>query len=349
MSHAHIICLSLSHHRANVETREKFAVSDSELPRRLDALREGGLEEALILSTCNRVEIYAAAADEQRGFDAIRGVLGTEASELFHHFSSSESVRHLFRVVSGLDSMVVGETEVLGQVKKAYGVAAESGGAARHLHKLFQRAFRVAKEVRTRTNIGRGSVSVGSVAVDLAEKIFGALADRKIVILGAGETSEQTARALLSRGARSIVVSNRRFERAVELAKATNGRAIKFDDRNAELADADIVISSTAAPHPIVTSAQVAAIMRARPDRPLFVIDLAVPRDVEAAINAIDGVYLYDIDALQDIASQSMALRRKELAQCEEIIDAHVVEFSKWLDEPGARGSEPGARRLAIS
>jgi len=249
------------------------------------------------------------------------------------------AIRHLFRVVSGLESMVLGETEILGQVKKAYSLAGGSGATARHLNRLFQRAFNVAKEVRTRTNITRGPVSVGSVAVDLAEKIFGRLSSCRVMILGAGETSELTARALMARGAHGIFVSNRSYDRALLLAEETRGEAIGFDQWHERFDDIDILIASTAAPHAVVTPEKLAHAMRSRGNRPAFIIDLAVPRDVDPAVNNLDGVYLYDIDALRDIAAQSMVIRRQELDECERLIERHVGEFSGWLANGGSRAS----------
>jgi glutamyl-tRNA reductase len=229
-------------------------------------------------------------------------------------------------------------------MKKAYAAASAAGTTAKHLNKLFQRAFNVAKEVRTNTNITRGAVSVGSVAVELAEKIFGRLANCHVMILGAGEMSELTAGALSARGVRSIFVANRSYDRAVALAEKMKGKAVHFDEWPREFHDVDILIGSTAAPHHVLTAAQLAPIMRTRRDRPLFCIDLAVPRDIEPAVNNLEGVYLYDIDALQAIADQSMGIRRQELTVCEQMIERHAVEFSEWLaggwTQAGVRYSE---------
>ncbi|MEO8206286.1 MAG: glutamyl-tRNA reductase, partial [Chthoniobacterales bacterium] len=242
-----------------------------------------------------------------------------------------QSVRHLFRVACGLDSMVVGETEILGQVKQAYASAHGHGATARHLNKLFQHAFRVAKYVRTETRITSGPVSVGSVAVDLAEKIFGQLQGRKVMILGAGDTSERTARSLQSRGVKSIIVSNRTFERAAKLAEEIGGMAIHFENWHNAFPEVDILISSTSAPHPILTREKLAPILKERGNRPLFVIDLAVPRDAEPELNELEGVYLYDIDSLQQIAAQSMAVRQQEVVRCEKMVDEHVTDFLAWM------------------
>jgi glutamyl-tRNA reductase len=220
---------------------------------------------------------------------------------------------------------------VLGQVKKAYQAAQAEGATSRYLNKLFQRAFNVAKEVRSRTNITRGNVSVGSVAVELAERIFGDLSACRVMILGAGEMSELTAGALQSRGVQSIFVANRSHERAVALAGRMGGKAVHFEEWPREFSAIDILIGSTAAPHHVLGRSQLEGVMASRPDRPLFCIDLAVPRDIDPAVNELDGVYLYDIDSLQAIAAQSMEVRKKEIVLCEQLIERHVLDFSGWM------------------
>ena len=333
-----VICLCLNHRTAAVNLREKFAVADADLISAATQLGQiEGIEETVIVSTCNRVEFYAAAERPEIGFDGLHRFLNDRAREhaydpdIFYKFDSPDSIRHLFRVVSGLDSMVLGETEILGQVKKAYSTAVSGGTTSRHLNKFFQRAFNVAKEVRTQTNITRGPVSVGSAAVDLAEKIFGNLGRCKVMMLGAGETIEMTAKALCSRGVTNLMVSNRTYERAHALATELKGQAIPFDQWGNHFQEIDIVISSTAATHSILTRDKVAAIMQSRPERPLFVIDLAVPRDVEPSVNEIEGVYLYDIDSLSAIAKHSMEVRVADLARCEAMIENHVRDFNQWL------------------
>jgi len=328
-----LFCIGLSHHTANVETRERF-LGHAAIDR---TLREvAGCSEVLLLTTCNRTEVYASASSPVPT-ETIANCLLTNGKLLetdvaaFYRYESEQCIQHLFRVTSGLDSMVIGETEILGQVKKAYAVARESGAAGPYLHRLFQRAFRVAKQVRTRTDITRGSVSVGSVAVDLAEKIFGDLSSRKVLLLGAGETSERTARALVSRGVCEIFVSNRSGERAEALAAMVGGKAIAFGQWPMRCAEIDILISSTAANEPFLTPEILAPVLQARLDRPLFMIDLAVPRDIVPDVNKMEGVYLYDIDALQSIAQQSLAMRRQQIAAGEEIIAHHIADFSGWF------------------
>jgi glutamyl-tRNA reductase len=323
-----LFCVGISHRTANVETRERY------LPRRpWESLRtDCGCAEAVMLATCNRVELYAAARDTVTTEQVAHCLARREAppgenGSGFYRYEGEECVRHLFRVVCGLDSIIIGETEILGQVKKAYALARESGSAGPLLHRLFQRAFHVAKQVRSRTEITRGSVSVGSVVVDLAVKIFRDLAERKVLLLGAGEMSERTARALRARGVSDIRVSNRSFERAERLAASVRGRAVAFQRWPNECREIDILISSTAAQELLLTPEILGPMIRERLERPLFIIDAAVPRDVAPEVNEMDGVFLYDIDALQSIAEQSLASRRQQIAPADAIIAEHVADF----------------------
>ena len=339
-----VLCFGLSHKTAHVDVRERFAVGEAHLGEIATQLAQTApLREAVVISTCNRVEYYAAADDSAEGLESVAQFVskraGAAAQEpAFIRLCGLDGIRHLFRVVSGIESMVLGETEILGQVKKSYQAAHSAGATSRNLNKLFQRAFNVAKEVRTKTSITRGPVSVGSVAVDLAEKIFGRLGSCNVMVLGAGETAEMTAKALQSRGAKAIFVSNRTHDRAVALAEMLGGKAIHFDEWHREFESLDIIVGSTGAPHAVVTAAKIAPLMNRRADRPLFCIDLAVPRDFEAAVNELEGVYLYDIDALQGIAEQGMEVRRQELVRCEEMIERHVNEFGQWLAAPHHSG-----------
>jgi len=329
-----IVCAGINHRSATVGIREKYAVGPHELETALALVRRiDGLAGAVIVSTCNRVEYYTASVCPLRVLDGLRGYLqernGGNDAPLYTH-ESPASIRHLFRVASGLDSMVIGETEILGQLKQAYAAATGCGATTRHLNKLFQHAFRVAKQVRSETQITRGSTSVGSVAVDLAGKIFGGLDGRTIMILGAGDVSERTARSLVSRGVGTVIVANRTFDRAARLAEEIGGMAVHFDNWHNAFDNVDILICSTAAPHPIVTREKIEPLLKRRDGRPLFIIDLAVPRDAEAALNELDGVYLYDIDSLEEIVRQSLEVRRAEVVRCEKLIDQHVAEFVGW-------------------
>jgi glutamyl-tRNA reductase len=326
--YSNLFCVGISHRTANVETREQY------LPRRpAEQLREDcGCAETVMLATCNRVELYGESRDtvttEQVAHHLARreAPLGENFSG-FYRYEGAECVRHLFRVACGLDSIVVGETEIFGQVKKAYALARESGSAGPLLRRLFQHAFHVAKQVRSRTEITRGSVSVASVVVDLAVKIFHDLAQRKVLLLGAGEMSERTARVLHARGVSDIRVSNRSFERAARLAASVHGRAVAFQHWPNECSEIDILISSTTAQEALLTPEILGPLIRERLQRPLFIIDAAVPRDVAPEVNEMDGVFLYDIDALQSIAEQSLALRRLQIAPADAIIAEHVAHF----------------------
>jgi glutamyl-tRNA reductase len=323
-----IVAIGLSHHTSPVEVREKFAFADKEIPATLNELRSRGLvTEGVIVSTCNRVELYAVTPVEDRAAletirDHLAGARGHKESlngEVYL-YSEPHSLEHLFRVACGLDSMLLGETEILGQLKKAYELALQHKHTGARLNKAFQRAFNVAKHIRSSTNIQRGSVSVASAAVELAEKIFNSLEEHHVMVIGAGETSEKTARALLSRGAKSLLVSNRSFERAAALAQELGGRAISFDDWTAEFQNIDIVISSTSAPHYILDRAKLEPVMKARRNRPLLLIDIAVPRDIEPEVNFLEAVYLYNIDDLKAIADNYLKQRQEEIAKCEAYI-----------------------------
>lgn len=340
-----IVVLGLSHKTSPVELRERFAFSDAVVPDALRELRDSGLvTEAVLLSTCNRVELYAVTTgvpgsmiSKLRDFLLRhRGVTGA-ASEHWYAHEEPESLCHLFRVACGLDSMVLGETEILGQLKKAYDLALQHRYTGGRLNRAFQRAFNVAKHVRTETNIQRGSISVGSVAVDLAEKIFESVKDRDVMVVGAGDTSEKTARALMSRGARSLIVANRSYDRAVVLAEQLAGRAVHWDHWNVEAERVDIIISSTAAPRHIIDRVRLEPLMRLRRNRPLLLIDIAVPRDIDPDVHFLENVYLYNIDHLQAIADDCLKQRLDEVERCETIIRDKVRALTQ------ARFQAPGS------
>jgi glutamyl-tRNA reductase len=323
-----IVVIGLSHHSSSVAVRERFAFAEARIPAVLHALRQQGLaSEGVILSTCNRVEIYAAtplaptaAAEQFKKFlVTVHEYNDPLADEIYAH-AEPRSIEHLFRVACGLDSMVLGETEILGQLKKAYDLALQHHHTGSRLNRAFQRAFNVAKHIRTETSIQRGSVSVASVAVELAEKIFETLADRHVMVIGAGDTSEKTARAFISRGAKSLVVANRSPERGQALAQELGGRAVPFDDWNREFAQIDIAVSSTSAPHHILDRAKLEPLMKLRKNRPLLLIDIAVPRDIDPAVNLMPNIYLYNVDDLQSIAGDYLKQRQEEAARCEKII-----------------------------
>lgn len=335
---SHLVCGGITFEQAPVELRERVAFQPSALPEALEELKnELGLTEAVLVSTCNRVEYFGATTAPQKAAESwpyfLKNyhVLEPDIQLPSFQFEDEQCVAHLFEVASGLKSMVVGETEIFGQIKTAYDVAQKNGATGKWLNRLFQSSFAAAKAVRTHTAITRGSVSVGSVSVELAEKIFGALDGRTVMIMGAGDTSEKTARALLSRGVHSILVSNRTYERAVKLASELNGKAIHWESWEQEAVNVDIIISSTSAPHYVLTREKLEHMLTQRDPRPLFLIDLAVPRDFEPSVNLLDDVYLYDIDDLQSIAQRHLTERLFEVERSREILKPHISRFFDWV------------------
>jgi glutamyl-tRNA reductase len=331
-----VFVAGLSYKTAPVELRERLAVSPSTL--RCSGCRlkiGGGLEEVVLLSTCNRVEVYGVASKVNGNVHGLFRHLGSGARDfepyLYIH-EGDQAVRHLFSVAGGLDSMVLGETEITGQLKHAYQTAQESKLTGRVLNRAFQTALQTAKEIRTNTQIGRGSTSIGSVAVDLAGKIFGGdLSDKTVMIVGAGKMGEACIRHLAKQGARSILVSNRSFERAEKLANEFGGRAIRFDGCLDAMTDTDIVVSSTGCPQTILHREEIDRVMSARRNRPLFLIDIAVPRDIDPDVQHLENVYLYNIDHLEKLVRENLRLREAELARCREIIEEKTTALMSKL------------------
>lgn len=329
--------LGLNHRSASIDIREKLAWSPAasvEVLRQL--MSTAPANEAVLLSTCNRTEFYVRSPNRHEAKIALVSLLTARAqtealSGHLYYFESEDAVQHLFRVAAGLDSMVQGENEILGQVKTAYQTAQAEGFTGKYLNVLFQRSLYVGKRVRTETGLSMGASSVGSIAVSMAERIFGDLRERDVLILGAGKMAEITAKHLLSQKARSLIVSNRTFERACELAQQFNGTAMHFVEGLRQMAHVDIVICSTAAPHAIITKDAVREIMAERKGRSLFLIDIAMPRDVDPDVNDIDNVYLYNLDDLQRIVDENKARRSKEVAAATAIVDAETHEFTRWL------------------
>lgn len=322
----------VNHRSAPLEVRERFAVSESRLPEAVQRLAQvPGIEEALIVSTCNRVEFVARATNGTADLNAFLaecfGAAHQGMSQYLYEYRDRDAVRHVFRVASSLDSMVVGEPQILGQVKEAYAVARAAGTVSSQLDALFTRAFAVAKKVRTETAVGTSAVSVASVAVDLAKKIFGSLSGRTVCLVGAGKMSELAARHLLAHGAGSILVANRTHDRAECLAQKFNGKALLFEQLYENVDRADIVITSTGAPHAIFRPEHCQRFLQRRRNRPMFFIDIAVPRDVDPAVNEIDGIFVYDIDDLQQVVVSNMSDREEEARRAELLIEEEVERF----------------------
>lgn len=327
-----VVVIGLNHRSSPVEVRERFAFAEAHLPKVLAQMREElGVPEAVVLSTCNRVELYAAT--ETDGKECCRRMVDflcryhdyTEPLEdSVYTFTSPESLRHLFRVASGLDSMVLGETEILGQLKKAYKLSLDRNHTGKQLNQAFQKAFHTAKHIRTQTLIQRGSISVGSVAVELAEKIFDSLEGRCVMVIGAGDTSEKTARFLMGRGVSKVVVTNRSHDRAEALARELGGEAVPFTEWHTQFDKIDIIISSTSAPHYVLDRARMEDLMEVRGHRPILLIDIAVPRDLDPELMYLENVFLYNIDDLQAIADDYLKQREEEVVRCEKIIEKKV-------------------------
>lgn len=331
-----IIAAGLSYKTAPVEVRERIAVAPSKLRCTGCRLMAGaGLSEVVVLSTCNRVEIYAVTENFTGGpaelFKWINPA-GLDLEPHLYYHEGAEAIRHLFSVAAGLDSMVLGETEITGQVKQAYQAACEAKLTGSILNRVCQKALQTAKEVRTRTQVGRGATSVGSAAVELAGKIFGNdLAGQTVMIIGAGKMGEACVRHLAKKGNRTVLVSNRSFDRAETLAAEIGGRAIRFDDCFNAMTEADIVVSSTGCPGTVLHRTEIEAVMKSRRNRRLILIDIAVPRDIDADVQSVNGVHLYNIDDLEALVRENVRQRELELARCQDILDRQIAEVMAKL------------------
>jgi glutamyl-tRNA reductase len=334
-----ILLIGLSHKTAPVEIREKFCLTRegvSDFIRRMSGI--SGVQEGIVLSTCNRLEVLAVLDGNEDRVSAVRGLLGEtggmkveELASYLYFYQGEAAVRHFFRVTSSLDSLVLGEPQILGQVKDAYGQAVDCKGTGLILNKLLHRAFFTAKRVRTETKIASQAVSVSFAAVELAKKILGELGDKRVLVIGAGEMSELAARHFLSQGVKEIFVANRTFSRAAELAGALKGETVPFEEIARHLHRMDIVLSSTGSSQYVVRREELAGVLKARKNRPMFFIDIAVPRDIDPRINEIDNAYVYDIDDLEGIVEANKEQRKKEVARAEAIIDEGVESFKQWL------------------
>jgi len=337
--HGEIVIVGVNHRAAPVEVRERVALRNGTLEHALrQLLAVPSIEEGAILSTCNRVEVVTIAEDGDLAVDALTDFLAdgerVSRQELLPHLSvyrGREAVRHLFRVAASLDSMVVGEPQILGQLKGSYAAASHVGTAGTILHRCFHKSFSVAKRIRTETAVAGGAVSVSSAAVELACKIFDRLEDKTAMLIGAGTMGELAARHLVAQGVKSVIVTNRTFDRAIDLAREFHGTPVPFDELRRYLQIADVVIGSTASESYLLTRSQVQETLRLRKFRPMFLIDLSVPRNFEPAINDLDNVYLFDIDDLGEVADENRTERGREAAKAEAIIEEELDSFWKWL------------------
>jgi glutamyl-tRNA reductase len=327
--------LGVNHNSAPIDVRERLAIAPGRLAEATRSLaHHPGVREAIIFSTCNRVELlteHEHASDLRLFLSDYFAVPAATLDPHLYEFREREAVRHLFRVASSLDSMVVGEPQILGQVKESYSVAREVGAVSTTLDRLLQSAFSVAKKVRTETEIGSSSVSIASVAADLAKQIFGSLKGKQVLLVGAGKMSELAARHLIAAGATSILVANRTPERAQKLAEQFHGLAVPFADLQQHAPKADIIVTGTGARTHLFTVAEAQAILSKRRGRPVFFIDIAVPRDVDPAVNRVEGAFVYSVDDLQQVAASNLTARAEEAAAAERIVADEVDRFSARL------------------
>src|SRR5437763_1079849 len=328
-----LFAAGISHKTAPVELREQFAVKQSDIVDLAFVLKcFGHLGEIVLLSTCNRVEIYGTTRQATGHIKALLQLLCAEPRDLDPHiylYEDAAAVRHLLRVAAGLDSMVLGETEITGQIKNAYEIARNAGLTGRVLNRLFQRAFQVTKEIRTRTGMGRGAVSIKSTAVELIGRTD--LSQQSIMVLGAGEMAENCVRLLLKKGAQSIFISNRSFDRALDLAIRYGAKAVCFGYSLFEMRHVDVVIAATSSAETLLGRDDVESLMKARRNRPLLLIDLSVPRNIDPAVGGLENVALYNIDDLESLARECVQARERELTACHQIIEAHVTALIEKL------------------
>ena len=336
-----LLALGISHKTAPVALRERVAFTEAEATEFAEqATATPQVREAVVISTCNRTEVYLVVGDPVRAESDVLGLLAgradirpTELADAIYSPRNCDAARQLYRVTAGLESMIVGEAEIQGQVKRAHAAAMGAGCTGPLSNRLFAAALSTGKRVRTETSIGSSRVSIPSVAVDLALSVLGGLEDRHVVVLGAGDTSELTARALADQGAGTFFVANRHADRALSLAQRFGGTVVGLDGLPEQLLGADIVLCSTSSPHPIVGRDELEQVMRERPDRPLLLIDIAVPRDVEAACGELQGVSLYDIDDLQAVVARNLSTRESEAPRAQEIVEEEIHRFARWLGQ----------------
>src|SRR5271167_3732408 len=336
-----LLALGISHKTAPVAVRERLAFTESEADEFVkEVAATAEVREAVVISTCNRTEVYLVVGDPVRAETAVLGMLAqrtgirpTELADAIYSPRNCDAARQLYRVTAGLESMILGEAEIQGQVRRAHESAMRAGATGPFSNRLFAAALTTGKRVRSETDIGSSRVSVPSVAVDLALSVLGSLEDRHVVILGAGETSELTARALAEQGAGTIFVANRHADRALSLAERFGGSVVGLENLPDQLVRADIVVSSTASPHPIVGREELELVMAERAGRALLLIDIAVPRDVDPACGELDGVSLYDIDDLQAVIARNLDTRAQQTPQALEIVEEEIRRFARWLGQ----------------
>ncbi len=334
-----IVIIGLNHKTADVNVREKLAFNGSKLEEGLFKIKElPEVNETVVISTCNRVEIYLNASDVSEAYESIKTFLVNffdikkeSLDNALYLYDGLKAVRHVFRVASSLDSMVVGEPQILGQLKEAFEFALEKKTTGIYLNRLMKKSISVAKRVRTETKIAENAVSISFAAVELAKKIFTDLSEKSFMLLGAGEMAELAAKHIINNGVKDIVVANRTYERGCELAKEFNGRAIIFEDFLKEMVYSDILICSTGSPNYVLFKSQMQKVLKERKNKPVFIIDISVPRNIDPEINDLGNVYLYDIDNLQGVVDTNILERKKEAEKAEEIIKEEVETFSKWL------------------
>ena len=334
-----IVNIGMNHETAPVELRELVAFGSQNIDDVMNAISGiKDIKESIVLSTCNRVEILFTTDNEKEVREAVieflshfSGIKREKLVPTLYIYNDQEAIRHIFRVGASLDSLIVGEPQILGQVKEAYRIAIDHKSSSVILNRLMHRTFSLAKKIRTETDISGSPVSISFAAVELGKKIFGDLQGKKVLLIGAGEMAELAATYLLNNRIDKILVTNRTFSRAMELADQFHGKAISFDEIGDHLLEVDIVITSTASPEPIITSKQVKNTMRGRKNRPLFFIDIAVPRNVEPRVNEIENAFVYTIDDLKGIVESNLSKRKGEAVKAERMIDEEVIKFSEWL------------------
>jgi len=338
---SHIVLIGMNHKTAPVEMREKLAFSPEETATALTTFRNSpGILEAMIISTCNRVEVILIVKNKSQAAEIVFSYLGETKSipparlkTLAYVFSGDRAVRHVFRVAASLDSMIIGEPQILGQVKDAFKASVNTKATGVILNRLMHKTFSTAKRVRSETGIGGHAVSISYATVELAKKIFDSLDGKTVLLVGAGEMAELAVEHLIRNAlAGNLLVANRTFSAGVALAERFNGQAIRLEEISEKLKIADIIISSTGSPDYVITRSQVQPIMRLRKNRPLFFIDIAVPRDIDPAINRIDNAYVYDIDDLQGVINENIETRQAESVKAERIVDESVIKFIEWLE-----------------